>query len=60
MFSRVELGEFMGLSAEILDKINEEPHSRELQMVIELLNSGSNEEIRRLAQALLEIERQVL
>ena len=59
MFPRTELGEIKELSAERIDRINEKPLSRELQMIMELLKSGSNEEKHRLAQALLEIERQV-
>ena len=50
-----KLGENMELS-EKLSKTNGEPRN-ELQMLMELLNSGSKDEQRMLSQALLEIGR---
>ena len=52
----IKLGENIGLS-ERLDKTNEEPRN-ELQMLKELLKSGSKDEQRMLAQALLEMGQQ--
>ncbi|MFC5591065.1 hypothetical protein ACFPRA_19480 [Sporosarcina soli] len=52
----VELGENMGLIDEKLAKTIEEPHNRELKMLLNLLKSGSSEELRMLAQALLDLE----
>ena len=46
----------MGLSEKLI-KTNEEPRN-ELQMLMELLNSGSKDEQRMLAQALLEMGQQ--
>jgi hypothetical protein len=43
--------------SEQLDKTNEEPRN-ELQMLMELLKSGSKDEQRMLAQALLEMGQQ--
>ena len=54
MLSIVESGENMGLSDEELAITMEEPHNRELKMLMELLKSGSSEEQRMLVQALLD------
>ena len=51
----LSLGENMGLNDD-KNKTNEEPHNQELKMLLELLKTGSNEEQRMLAQALLDIE----
>lgn len=52
----LSLGENMELNDD-KNKTNEEPHNQELKMLLQLLKTGSNEEQRMLAQALLNIEK---
>jgi ubiquinone biosynthesis protein UbiJ len=52
----VKFDENKGLS-EKLAKTNGEPHNRELKMLMKLLKTGSKDEQRMLAQALLEMGR---
>ena len=56
MLSSVESGENTGLCDEKLAITMEEPHNRELKMLMELFKSGSSENQRMLAQALLDFE----
>ena len=51
----LSIDENMGLNDD-KNKTNEGPHNQELKMLLELLKTGSNEEQRMLAQALLDIE----
>mgnify|MGYP000895437259 CR=1 FL=1 len=50
--------ENMGLNDENFTETIEEPHNQELKMLLNLLKSGSIEEQRKFAQALLQMDRQ--